>query len=335
MGVENVDKKDTQKENILVSIIVPIYNTKEYLHECIDSIISQSYSNLEIILVDDGSYDGSELICDEYKVTDCRVAVIHQENAGLPVARNVGLKSSRGEYVAFIDCDDCINVDFVKQMLETAIWSKCRIVQCGAIPFIGAQPQNLRNASGYKIVERREALKILLNNSYKGIGVVMPKLYHSNVFSNIRFADGRHQEDEFVVYQLLWEAGDIAFMNGAYYYYRSKRQGSLMHSGFNIRSLDLIEARTERVKFFESQEEDILYHMSYRSCLHAYIEMLEKMRKAGLLGTKEYAEVKKGFWLDYKLYCKDKQVGFLEKIKVFTYAIVPSVYRFIREGIAK
>lgn len=119
--------------NKLVSVIVPVYNVEKYLERCINSIIQQSYNNLEIILIDDGSTDASGKICDEYKEKDDRIIVIHKENGGLSDARNAGIKIFTGEYVTFIDSDDYVSKNMVSNMLDILEKSSCRIVQVESI----------------------------------------------------------------------------------------------------------------------------------------------------------------------------------------------------------
>ena len=117
----------------LISVIVPVYNVKKYINRCVDSIIHQSYKNLEIILVDDGSTDGSGFLCDNYKQVDSRIKVIHKENGGLSDARNAGLEIAVGKYVTFVDSDDWIRKDYAKLLLEAAQYGNTKISACAYI----------------------------------------------------------------------------------------------------------------------------------------------------------------------------------------------------------
>ena len=119
----------------LISVIVPIYNVEKYLDRCVDSIINQTYKNLEIILVDDGSPDNCPQMCDDYAKKDSRIKVVHKENGGLSDARNVGMEVATGEYVSFIDSDDYISLDFYETLLETIVDNDSDIVECGVVKF--------------------------------------------------------------------------------------------------------------------------------------------------------------------------------------------------------
>lgn len=126
------DRADAEEDRAepLISVIVPIYQVRPWLEKCLDSIVRQSYPHLEIILVDDGSTDGCSAVCDEWAEKDSRILVIHQENAGLSAARNIGLRHARGAYISFIDSDDYIHPDMIRRLVETAEAEKAGIVVC-------------------------------------------------------------------------------------------------------------------------------------------------------------------------------------------------------------
>ena len=119
----------------LLSVIVPIYNVEDYLNRCVDSIINQTYKNLEIILVDDGSPDNCPQMCDDYAKKDSRIRVVHKENGGLSDARNAGMKVATGEYVSFIDSDDYISLDFYETLFQTMVDNDSDIVECSVVKF--------------------------------------------------------------------------------------------------------------------------------------------------------------------------------------------------------
>ena len=126
------------KQDILISVIVPVYNVEQYLPKCVDAILAQTYGNLEVILVDDGTPDGSGRICDEYAARDNRVQVIHKENGGLSSARNAGIDIARGEYLGFVDSDDCIAPDMYEKMLSLALEADTKLVCAGRFDVDGA-----------------------------------------------------------------------------------------------------------------------------------------------------------------------------------------------------
>ena len=137
-------------EKPLISVIVPVYNVKQYLRRCVDSILKQTYENIEIVLIDDGSTDESGAICDRYAQKDVRVKVIHKENGGLSDARNKGMQEARGEYFAFVDSDDYIAKDYIAYLFELIVENKAQISLCGYLKFIEKLPQKERKAVSVK-----------------------------------------------------------------------------------------------------------------------------------------------------------------------------------------
>ena len=128
MVIERIQEELMMKS--LVSVVVPVYNKKKYLRRCIDSILKQQYESLEIILVDDGSFDGSEKICDQYSEIDARVKVVHKNNGGLSSARNKGIEIATGKYIVFIDSDDIVHPEYIERMVSVKEDTKAQIVQC-------------------------------------------------------------------------------------------------------------------------------------------------------------------------------------------------------------
>ena len=179
-----------------ISIIVPIYNVEKYLEKCIKSILSQTYKNLEIILVDDGSPDKCGMICDKYKEIDDRIIVIHQENKGLSGARNTGLKNANGKYVCFIDSDDYINEHMIETLYENLIKTGSDISICDF--FQVKENENIKIKkieNAVKIMNKQECLKKLLYHKYKLDIVTWNKLYKQELFNNIEFPEGKIYED--------------------------------------------------------------------------------------------------------------------------------------------
>lgn len=184
-----------------ISVIVPVYKVENYIHECIDSILNQTFQNLEIILVDDGSPDNCGKICDDYAQKDNRVKVIHQENAGLSAARNAGIQAATGKYLCFIDSDDYISADYCQTLYNLLITTSYDYSVCGVKRFDDGQvPQSLE----------KECISIFTNYEYLGLQLnkqrefgVWNKLYRREIFDKILFKTGKLHEDVF------W-SGDLA-----------------------------------------------------------------------------------------------------------------------------
>lgn len=278
----------------LISVIVPIYNVEKYLDRCVDSIINQTYKNLEIILVDDGSPDNCPKMCDDYAKKDSRIKVVHKENGGLSDARNAGMKVATGEYVAFIDSDDYISLDFYETLLETIVDNDSDIVECGVVKFYENEKfdeySDDLKVTNYETVDALDGL--ISENPFKQH--VWNKLYKSSVALDIPYAVGKLNEDEFWTYQVFGKAKKVTRINKTMYYY-FQRNGSIMGNGYNIRRLDALEGKMNRQAYIEKNFPTLATKAKvdlYGSCMFAYQSVLKFMsgndkKKAGKI-IKEY-----------------------------------------------
>lgn len=233
----------------MVSIIIPVYNVQDYLARCVDSVLTQTYTDLEIILVDDGSIDISGDICDEYALHDARVRVIHKENGGLSDARNAGLDVARGNYVAFIDADDYVHPSFVELLLKT-------INETGAQIAVSTWQELKDGDKPRKVKTKRPRCTILTQEEAISSVFYQKKLNHSacsrifetQLFNNLRFPEGMLYEDLAIIYPLLCKVEKVALINTPMYYYMH-RQGSIITTVSLRRThvLDHIERIEEQV----------------------------------------------------------------------------------------
>ena len=238
----------------LISVIVPVYNVEKYFPRCIESILNQSYKNLEIILVNDGSTDSSGKICDEYAADDKRIYVIHKENGGQSTARNAALDLAKGEYITFVDSDDYINTDFVKIMYETIIKFNADIVQCGYIRGTENTFPDIRINDSCKVIDINTALSTSIYDV-----IVCAKLYKRKVIGTIRFPKGKVHEDEAVYYKFAYNSKKICILeNKMYYYYMSPNSTMRSEPKF-----DFIDQFEERIKFFKEKKDEFLLYKSY------------------------------------------------------------------------
>jgi glycosyltransferase involved in cell wall biosynthesis len=245
--------------NELVSVVVPVYNVEGYVERCLKSIIGQTYKNLEIIVVDDGSKDSSGQICDQIAATDERMTVIHQENRGLSGARNRGLESATGEYVCLIDSDDYISDVFVELQLKCMEKSGADVVQGTGGKWIDSSVQDYwALADNYTLYSGEEMCHILMT-SHSGYGVAQNKFYRTKLFENIKFPEGKLHEDEFTVYRLFY-AGKVALLEGHLYHYQVNREGSICNSKFTVRNLDAVEGVRGRMLFFKEEKNKRLFN---------------------------------------------------------------------------
>ncbi len=249
----------------LVSVIVPIYKVEPYLRRCLDSIVNQTYTNLEIILVDDGSPDGCPQICDEFATKDNRILVIHKENGGLSDARNAGLDISKGEYIYFLDGDDILPKNGINILLEILLREKAQIVSSSFKEFANDEQlsgETIQDTS-YITMTGSEALVLLCTTNPPGIMSSCMKIYKSECFTNIRFPKGKLYEDAHTNYKIYHACKKICYTNAPLYYYR-RHEGSIM-ANTNSSIYDL-EAREERYLFLKENNEPAAQYCIEQLC---------------------------------------------------------------------
>lgn len=266
--------------NSLISVIVPIFKVEEYLSRCVDSILNQTYKNLEIILVDDGSPDNCGKICDDYVDKDNRIKVVHKKNGGLSDARNAGIAVATGEYISFIDSDDYIALDFFETLYNTMQSEKSYIVECSVVKFY--EDDHFDDFCDNNIINNyntQEGLSGLISeNPFKQH--VWNKLYKSSLVLDIPFAVGRLNEDEFWTYQIFGRAKKITRINKTMYYY-FQRKGSIMGTSYSLRRLDALEGKMNRQEYIEKNFPKLVTQAKidlFGSCMFAYQNVLKYMQ---------------------------------------------------------
>lgn len=217
----------------LVSIIVPVYNVEKFLDKCIESIIKQTYKNIEILCINDGSTDGCKEILDCWGEKDGRIKIIHKENGGLISVRRLGVKTATGEYIAFIDSDDYVKEDMIELLLTSAIKSNSDIAVAGfeTVDENGVSLQKI--APKEQTVDSKEALRALLCDDFLETGLypVWNKLYKTSLFEALSFPSGVFNlgEDQYLNLLLLKKASKVSFLPNSVYSY-VQREGSIMHT---------------------------------------------------------------------------------------------------------
>lgn len=314
-----------------ISVIIPIYNVEKYLKRCIESIIKQTYSNLEIILVDDGSPDGCAKICDEYKNKDERIVVIHKKNGGLSDARNAGLKVATGEIISYIDSDDYVDLDMYEKMTKAMEEKNADIVVCGTNIDYEDGHTKVKCEKEEKSFNREEALIEL--NSFKSFDMaVWNKLYKREVVDKIEFPVGKKSEDYFVMYQYFARAKKVVIINQAKYHY-FQRSDSISR-GKNV-THDYIEGSKSQKEFFEKNFPDLnyvgntAYAFSYIATYNRYIKNELKMTN----------EMKKEFKKEVRKYLKDingnSHISRSKKIQATLFSYSLFIYKIALKVISK
>jgi glycosyltransferase involved in cell wall biosynthesis len=262
-----------------ISIIVPIYNVEVYLNRCIDSIINQTYHNIEIILVDDGSPDNCGQICDSYAEQDQRIKVIHQQNQGLSGARNSGIEVAIGKYIAFVDSDDMIHPQYIEVLYKSCEQEKAQIGMCQfeTVKEANSQPSKQVHLVEYgkiskDIQDGGSAIRQMYEEDYYiEYTVAWNKLYDACLFNEIRFPVGKIHEDEATTYKLLYIAKKVVRVEQKLYYYLI-RENSITNSSFSLRRLDFLEALKDRIQFLAQYGEKEL--QAYSQCRYYYAMVL-------------------------------------------------------------
>lgn len=223
-----------------ISVIVPVYKVEQFLSACIDSLLGQTFGDFEIILVDDGSPDNCPALCDAAAEKDRRVRVIHQQNKGLSGARNAGLDIARGNWLAFVDSDDCVAPQFLEKLHTAAVKAGAEVAICSSlcIDEAGNVLPGAEHRIADEVLSREEVLRRLVVSDFQ---VSWNKLYRREIFSTLRFPVGRQNEDTFTSPQAYQSITTCAGVYDCLYEYRIV-QGSIMHSKTTLKTLDWVEA---------------------------------------------------------------------------------------------
>lgn len=258
----------------LISIVVPVYNVSQYLERCIQSVIYQTYENLDIILIDDGSTDNSGLICDKYAKIDKRIRVLHQQNSGLSAARNAGIEIAKGKYITFIDSDDYVDSDYVSFLYDLIKRTGCSLAICSHTVFY-ENGTIIKKADGtFDIFTSEEVLEKILYD--KGIDLsAWAKLYDINLFKYTRFPVGRYYEDAATTYKLVHDAQKIVNGSESKYNYMI-RQNSISNNTFTEKKLDLIIS-TKEMENFVCENYPNLRKAAKRRTMYAYLSTLSQL----------------------------------------------------------
>lgn len=245
---ENFSKIIGYTESLpLISIVVPVYNVLNYLEKCVESIISQSYGNLEIILVDDGSNDGSGKMCDKLALKDERIIVIHQSNKGLSGARNTGIDKAKGEYLFFVDSDDYIEKDTIRTLYEVSVINSLDIACCG----INGGIETKKCEVTLLFDTKNGIIEMLTSNSI--CTVAWNKLYRRTLWEGVRYPEHKLNEDEYTTYKVMYKAQRVGYISDECYNY-VQRNDSIMNS-VGALSRDKLQALYECVEFFDERGE--------------------------------------------------------------------------------
>ena len=281
----------------LISVIVPIFGVESYLRRCVDSLLRQTYRNIEILLIDDGSLDSCGMICDEYALKDDRIKAFHKLNGGLSDARNYGIDRANGEYICFVDPDDYVADDYCLSMHDAAIYENADIVICSYTKFYGESlPVVSEKQGSYEVIDTHEALKRL----YLPDGIMYPvawnKLYKRSIISDLRYPVGVINEDEFTTYKFILNSKRIVVLDKILYYYYQNSTG-ITSSQSNLSNFDLFDALIERRQYFiELGLDEDLIKLTNKAYLNRIIFRNRELKKADRDKYKELHSIFRRFY---------------------------------------
>lgn len=275
-----------------LTIIIPVYQVKPYLDRCLNSILAQSFKDFDVILVDDGSTDGSQDICDKYAEQYNNIQVIHKRNGGLSSARNTGIEAATSKYIMFIDSDDMIHSKAAEMQISLLERHNADTCICSLQRFTNENDIDIFSNSNFKkisVITNLEAEEQLFNKKITANFVsACGKVFKRELFDNVRFPEGRLFEDEFVTYRIYYNCSKILVLDDALYYYYVNENGITQNLTLNKR-FDEYDAQEERISFFKNNNCIKLYHLSLLEFLHTAQWDLINCQK-----QKEHYDSKKG-----------------------------------------
>ena len=319
----------------LISVIVPIYNVDIYLKKCLESIINQSYKNIEIILIDDGSTDKSSIICDEYKEIDSRIMVLHKNNGGLSSARNVGLEKATGSYIVFVDSDDYLEYNMIELLKKNIDKYKSDISACNFYNVKNGVRSSKEFSEKEFVLTNKDKFDYTCNEYSCMLLYAWNKLYKKEIFDNIRFPEGKLYEYIYILTDLLDKAKKVSFITKPLYSY-VYRSNSLGKS-FNLKHFDRIDAYDKAIDFYQKKGyydlakkeknfkmSNIIFNLSKMKAYNFKYKMDSKYYYNELLILNK--EIK---WKDANKYVKRFKI--FKKAYLFIRLIEYKIYYFIKK----
>ena len=304
----------------LISIIVPAYNIQDCIQKCVNSIRNQTYSELEILLIDDGSPDSTGQICDKFALQDSRIIVYHKKNGGLSSARNYGIERAKGTYLSFIDGDDWVKKDFIEVLYQNIKKANAELSIIGySLIWDNGKEKCTTDENAYAVFNQDEAIHELFAQEKMGC-MAWQRLYHKSIFEDIRFPEGKLFEDVAIALDVVKKCRTVVWSGQAKYYYY-QRSGSIVNSTFNIGKLFMLDSCQKMIDYSEkrggkyNEEANAFYLKSAMMLLlQVYgVENSSESRQAKMVLEKGIREHKKYIWRNKYLPLRKKIVLSLMK----------------------
>ena len=319
----------------MISVIVPVYKVEKYLPRCVDSILAQTYKDLEIILVDDGSPDNCGEICDEYALKDSRIKVIHKQNGGLSDARNVGIEAAKGEYISFIDSDDYIAIDYIATLYKLLIDNSAEMSKVNY--------KTVYDDRGIIESKRKKEAIVYTNHDVERafldlkIDSSCVFLYSRELIGNTRFIEGKTSEDILFNFEIFKKAKKFVYLPTEKYCYYYNLD-SISNGCFNKNMLNYLNFRKEIYDFYLQKQDLYMINKSEALYAKAAMGLMARIALYGIekgLSEQEYKEIMKGVFKKHKsVFFKDKEIAISRKMLAvlvfYFYPITKFVKRFVK-----
>ena len=325
-------------EDYLISVIIPIYNTEKYLRESLDSVINQSYKNLDIILINDGSTDNSKKICEEYVNKDSRVRLINQENKGAAIAKNIGLDLIKGDLFTILDSDDILHSNNLEILYVNMINTNADIVEGNFTTNLDefnskSIVKDHINIEDIKIFNTEKALEKLIINE-RCHSTPWNKLYKTELLKNIKFPKDKYIDDEYWTYKLFLNAKYISSINLVTYYYR-QHENSTMGKSYSIRRLDVIDAFYERYLIVKERFPNLEYLLLKNFLMSCIFNFQKLCMHNDLDKNKQYREYIKERYCYLIMKNNLRQFSIKEKILIKSFFKAPYMVSQIRNKLSR
>lgn len=312
-----------------ISVIVTVYNIQAYLPQCIESLVDQSYTELEILLVDDGSTDGSGELCDVWAERDRRIRALHRPNGGLSAARNTGLEYATGDYIAFVDGDDHVDKEMYRCLIETAQKYSADVVMSSicALKEDGRRFMVFENAfSERQIIDHDEVMRLLIFEKEISTSACN-KLFKHRLFATVRFPEGKIYEDKAVMHKILHLCETIAIDKRAIYYYLL-RDNSITKVSFSEKNFDQLEAAQNRYEFYQKYYPELATDVKANLCEQAMVQTIIAFK--GHASREQFRRLDRWMSNSKEAYYKSRSIPWTGKLEMLLKYHVTRVAAFVR-----
>lgn len=312
-----------------ISVIVPIYNVEIYIRKCIDSILNQTYKNIEVILIEDGSPDKCGMICDEYAEKDNRIVVIHKKNEGVSASRNTGLNIATGQYIAFVDADDYIHPKMYEVLMSISSLNNTQISACN-ISFVDNNTdtnyKETMQIPSSSLLSSDDFFKKMLNcKEMIRIGI-WNKIFRSDIIGNIRFhTDLKMAEDIVFLIQVLFKTDQISYIPASYYYYTEQRDGAATQCSYGLLEKQRFLGFQRIIKYISENRPNLLNNIIVYKCINADLIAISKMIISKEKDKKTLEYVRKELKENYIKIIRSN-ISSIRKIQISTYILSPCLY---------